>query len=422
MSKRTEPIPGTSDIFPEESILWQEIETAAQRVFSTYAYGELRTPIMERTDVFLRSIGDETDIVQKEMYTFTDRGGRSLTLRPEGTAGMIRALANRGIAQGEEKRVYYCGPMFRGERPAAGRKRQFHQIGVECVGRQAPEIDGENIAMLMHFLQEIGLRKLRLLLNSRGVAADREIISKALYAWFSQHIDSMCDDCRRRLETNVWRILDCKVDECREIIDRAPSITDLLTPESRDYFQHVCRTLDLLHIEYEIAPRLIRGLDYYVHTVFEVVYEGIGAQNSIAGGGRYEIGLPGLKEPVRGVGFAAGIERLLLSLAQEKKGETKPITVDLYLIALGEKAMQENFELADKLRRQGIRVLMTLESRGLKSQLRSANKSGAHYAVISGDTELEKGVAVCRDLQTSTQEEIPRETLATELIRRCSTP
>jgi histidyl-tRNA synthetase len=411
LAPKTEPIPGTSDIFPEESGEWRILEEAANRIFSRYGYGELRTPVFERTNVFLRSIGTETDIVQKEMYTFEDRGGRSLTLRPEGTAGVLRAVANAGIPQGDERRVYYQGPMFRGERPAAGRKRQFHQIGVECVGKVAPAIDVECIAMLMDYLAEIGLDKIRLLLNTRGVKEDRAVASEALVGYFRDRIEPMCDDCKRRLDTNVWRILDCKVETCREVAEGAPLITDQLSDASRDYFQQVCTGLDALGVEYTQDPRLVRGLDYYEHTVFEVVYEGIGAQNAIAGGGRYKITPPGVTKPVPGVGFAVGVERLLLARQDLGVKGSDETGIDVYLVGLGPEAQAMNLRIAQVLRAQGKTVMMDLEGRGMRGQMRTANKLGARHTYILGEDELARQVIVYKDMQNSEQSEIPLTTL-----------
>ncbi len=403
---KTEPIPGTSDLFPEECSEWQLLESAAARIFPRYGYGELRTPVFERTEVFLRSIGTETDIVQKEMYTFEDRGGRSLTLRPEGTAGVLRALAHAGIPQGDERRVWYLGPMFRGERPAAGRRRQFHQVGAECVGKCAPAIDVECIILLMDYLREVGLRDLQLLLNTRGVLEDRTVIAGELKEFFAARLDAMCDDCRRRHDTNIWRILDCKNEGCRDVVEQAPKITDMLCDSSRDYFNTVCDQLRSVGVEFALDPKLVRGLDYYEHTVFEVVYEGIGAQNSVAGGGRYQITPPGVKKPLAGVGFAAGLERLLL--AREDLGVTRmaDFGVDIYLVGLGDEARQTNLRLAQVLRAEGKRVMMDLEGRGMRSQLRTANKLNARRTYILGEDELARGVVVCKDMQSSEQDEI----------------
>ncbi|MCH2176145.1 MAG: histidine--tRNA ligase [Lentisphaeria bacterium] len=408
---KTEPLPGTSDIFPDETAKWQFIEEAVRTTFQRYGYGELRTPIFERTEVFLKSIGDETDIVQKEMYTFEDRGGRSLTLRPEGTASVMRALANGGIPQGEERKVFYIGPMFRGERPAAGRKRQFHQAGVENVGKIAPHIDVECIAMLDDFIKNLGISKTRMLVNSRGVLTERPQIAEKLHEYFSSYKHLMDEDNLRRLDTNVWRILDSKDEKFQEVILNAPRIDELLSDESRDYFKKVCEGLDVLGIDYEIDPRLVRGLDYYEHTVFELQFDGIGAQNALAGGGRYLIQPPGIKKPLPGVGFACGMERLMIALDELGVSYGEEPGTDAYLVSLGEEALKVNLKLAHQLRGEGLKVQMDLENRGMKAQLRTANKLNAKKCYILGDSELDQGIIVLKNMEDSTQTEIKIEDL-----------
>ena len=410
------PPPGTADIFEPETSEWRFLETTASRVFSRYGYGELRTPIFEYTEVFQRGLGSETEVVKKEMYTFCDRGGRSLTLRPEGTAGVMRALSNTDVLNGVEQRVFYMGPMFRGERPAAGRRRQFHQIGVENVGRCAPLLDAECLAMIKQFMAEIGLPDTRLVINTRGTAADRPGAEEALREYFRQHLDCMCDDCRERFQHNLWRILDCKNEKCIEIVKGMPEYGKFFTPQSISYFDTVRRALDRLGVEYETDPRLVRGLDYYVHTVFELTHHGLGGQTAIAGGGRYELTLPGSTRPVPGVGFAAGAERLLLAREAVglKCGSLEAPKV--FLIGLSDEARLANLELAGKLRASGIKAALELEDRSFKAQLRSANRSGAGTAVIRGDGELEKGVAVLKCMADGSQEEIPAGELA-ERIR-----
>jgi histidyl-tRNA synthetase len=404
---KTDPIPGTSDIFPPDIRGWRVLEEEARSVFARYGYGELRTPIFERTDVFLHSVGTETDIVQKEMYTFEDRGGRSLTLRPEGTAGVMRALAGAGIPQGDERRVFYMGPMFRGERPAAGRKRQFHQVGVECVGKKAPAIDIESIAMLVDYLECIGIHDFDVLVNSRGARSDREPVAKALRGYFSDQIGSMCEDCQRRIDTNVSRILDCKQEGCRDIILGAPAMLDLLCSESADYFNEVTSGLQALGIPHIVEPRLVRGLDYYAHTVFEIVTDSIGAQSALAGGGRYEITPPGVKKPLHGVGFALGMERLLMAREAGGVPNSADQRLDAYLVSLGPQAFIENLKLCHALRRNEIcSVMMDLEQRGMKAQMRTANRLGARLAVIRGEQELANGTVIVRDMNSSEQREV----------------
>lgn len=383
------PPPGVSDIFPEEVPAWYELERAARQVFPLYGFGELRTPIFEYTEVFQRGLGDETEVVKKEMYTFEDRGGRSLTLRPEGTAGVMRALSATDAANGVEHRVFYMGPMFRGERPAAGRKRQFHQIGVENVGRPAaPGLDAECIVMLCHFLQECGITGFNVLLNTRGVHEDRPAAEAALREYFRPYIDSMCEDCRERFERNIWRILDCKQERCKQIVDGAPNASDFFSQASKDYFARVCDLLAARNVPFTIESRLVRGLDYYVHTVFELTHPGLAGTNAIAGGGRYELSLPGVKNPLPGVGFAAGMERLLI--VRDALGVSSPAIAgpDIFLCSLGEPALDFCTGLAADLRNKGISVALEYEAKSLKSQMRSADRLQAKHVFVIGENEL----------------------------------
>ena len=421
MSGQLEPLPGTSDIWEPEASQWVALENAARTVFSRYGYGELRTPIFERTDVFVRGIGDETEVVQKEMYTFEDRGGRSLTLRPEGTAGVMRAMANQGVGEGVERRVFYMGPMFRGERPAAGRRRQFHQIGVEAVGRVSPLMDAENIAMLADFLRTAGIPESRILLNTRGTAEDRPQVAAALREHFAPRLESLCEDCRRRLEGNIWRILDCKVPGCQPAIAAAPAIPDLLGEASKTFFKAVCETLDGLGVSYVIEPRLVRGLDYYEHTVFEVTSDvpSLGAQTAIAGGGRYRVGLPGINEPVAGVGFAAGVERLLLARGWTEQPAAGLGAVDVYVGGLGRVGLVAGMKLAAAIRQAGCRVLAEVEERSLKAQMRTANKVGAKVVLVQGGSELAAGTVLCKSMADSVQEMVPVTEAVAWVTARC---
>ncbi len=419
MASNTEPLPGTSDIWEPETLDWIELENAARDVFHRYSFSEIRTPIFERTDVFVRNLGTETDVVQKEMYTFEDRGGRSLTLRPEGTAGVIRAIANKGLEQGEEARVFYFGPMFRGERPAAGRRRQFHQIGCETVGSNSPWQDVEVIAMLCQFLDRIGVQGGTVKINTRGLPEDRAPVAAKLREYFTPHLPELCEDCRRRLDTNVWRMLDCKNESCRAIAEKAPRIIDLLCPESRAYFDHVCQGLREVGVDYQFEPRLVRGLDYYIHTVFEVTHTGLGAQDALAGGGRYRIAFPGSKTPVEGIGFAAGMERLLI--ARQSLGHQTPERrpADVIVLCLGEQAVVPGLRLTQSLRAQfgELRFKTDYSCRSMKAQMRGANKIGAKLALILGENELAQGVAVCRDLTCGEQETIPLADISARLAK-----
>ena len=403
--------PGISDIFPEEMSQWRFIEEAAEKIFSLYGYAELRTPILEYTEIFQRSIGTETDVVKKEMYTFEDKGGRSLTLRPEGTAGVMRALSGTDVMNGNERRVFYTGPMFRGEKPAAGRKRQFYQIGVENAGTVSAAGDAESIAMLMHFLKEVGINNASLLINTRGAFDDRAPAEKLLREQLTERHDELCRDCQDRMERNIWRVIDCKNPNCAMIVDSLPEITSTFSDETKKYFKDVCVALDALKVPYKVEPNLVRGLDYYVHTVFEVTHAGLGAQNSIAGGGRYEVSLPGLKRPVVGVGFALGLERIIM--ARESENATMPVltTPDVYFISLGADAKLANMRSASILRDAGFSVIGCLEDKSMKAQMRAANRVSASFVIIRGDSELENGTCVCKNMVNSDQQEIQEDKL-----------
>ncbi|MBR2364508.1 MAG: histidine--tRNA ligase [Lentisphaeria bacterium] len=406
MAKNSAPPPGTGDIFPEEIPSWLAIENGAREVFKCFGYGEIRTPVFEYTEVFQRGLGDETEVVKKEMYTFEDRGGRSLTLRPEGTAGVMRALSGTEAMNGVESRVFYIGPMFRGERPSAGRRRQFHQIGVENAGRVAPALDAESITLIARLLDHVGAGGYQILLNTRGVKEDRKPAEDALREHFAPVIDSMCEDCRERLSRNVWRILDCKQPQCQKHIEAAPDAASLFGPASRDYFNEVCDILTDLEIPFKIEPRLVRGLDYYVHTVFELTHPGLGGQSAIAGGGRYELAVPGQNRPIVGVGFAAGVERLLMAREYNKIPVPEPERPQVYLVSLGKEALKYNIRLADTLRSKGIYTMLEAEEKSMKSQMRSADRLKASNVLILGENELANGVCVLKNMADGSQKNI----------------
>jgi histidyl-tRNA synthetase len=414
------PPPGTADIFPEEVSLWYRLENSAREVFSLYGFGELRTPIFEYTEVFKRGLGDQTEVVQKEMYSFDDRGGRSLTLRPEGTAGIMRALLNTDVMNGNEKRVFYIGPMFRGERPAAGRRRQFHQIGVENAGRVAPELDAECIAMLLHFLSSVGITGSKLLLNTRGGLDDRKAAEQILREYFKSCENDLCPDCRKRLDINIWRILDCKIDSCRKLIAAAPEYTAGFSQASQDYFKRVCELLTDMNIEFTVDPCLVRGLDYYVHTVFEIVHSGLGAQNAIAGGGRYELFLPEAGKPVSGVGFALGMERLLMVQEALQVPPPPPLSRPVFLASLGDKAKVFNLKMAMQLRQSGIATVVEAEDRSLKAQMRAANRFNSKFVVICGESELGREVVLCKNMESGEQLEMKSSLLIEFIISQLS--
>ncbi|MBU1909195.1 MAG: histidine--tRNA ligase, partial [Verrucomicrobia bacterium] len=310
-----QPLQGMSDLAAPEIYLWQEVEETARRILALYHVGEVRTPILEPTGLFVRSLGEGTDVVQKEMYTFEDRGGRQVSLRPEGTAGVIRFLAGQGD-EAAGARVYYLGPMFRAERPQAGRRRQFHQLGVELIGPPNPAQDVEAVAMQQHLLNAWGLHGARIEINTRGLPDEQDAVSAGIRRALEPDAGRLCEDCRRRLLTNVLRVLDCKQEGCRALVDKLPPVTDFMGQESRAYLEEVKRLLALMELPVEINPRLVRGLDYYLHTIWEIKHPALGAQDALSGGGRYRIEWEGAV--VEGVGFAAGLERILTALQQEK--------------------------------------------------------------------------------------------------------
>jgi histidyl-tRNA synthetase len=412
---------GTQDILPGESEKWQYIEQMVRDICRRYNYKEIRTPIFEHTELFLRGVGDTTDIVQKEMYTFEDRGGRSITLRPEGTASVVRSFVENKMYGDPNQpiKLYYVGPMFRYERPQAGRFRQFVQFGVEALGSNDPAIDAEVIALAMEIYQTLGLKKLKLVINSLGDKESRIAHREALVNHFKGRIHEFCEDCQTRLEKNPLRILDCKKDRNHELMATAPSIIDYLNDESRHYFEKVQMYLTKLGVEFEVDPRLVRGLDYYNHTAFEIMSnaEGFGAITTLCGGGRYnglvqEIGGP----ETPGIGFALSIERLLAAL--EAEGISLPVAegIDCYVVALGEKAKDESVVIVDKLRKAGIAAEKDYQDRKVKAQFKAADRLQAKYVAIIGDEELEKNVINVKDMETGEQVEVALDSF-TEYLR-----
>jgi histidyl-tRNA synthetase len=399
-------IKGFADLFPPESSRFTAIEAAAHRVFSRYSYVELRTPVVEHTELFRRSLGEETDVVQKEMYTFPDRKERSLTLRPEATAGVMRAYIDSGLHTRESvSKLFSFGPMFRYERPQKGRMRQFHQINCECLGARAPQTDAELIGMLTAFLREIGIADVSLQLNSLGCTdcrpAYRVLLSEYLR---SLEASVFCEDCRRRLEMNPLRVLDCKVAACQGHTEGAPRIMEHACPPCREHFDCVLALLTALHVPFELNHRLVRGLDYYMRTTFEAVSGSIGAQSSIAGGGRYDGLLKNLGGPdVPGVGFACGMERLaLLMPAPQVK---RP---DFFVVSVAAEAHTPAFLLAAALRAHGLTGDMAHAGGSFKSQMRQADKSGARFCCVLGPDELAAGTVVLKDMDTGEQWNLPQ--------------
>ncbi|MBK8181931.1 MAG: histidine--tRNA ligase [Candidatus Competibacteraceae bacterium] len=389
MAKQLQAIRGMNDILPDESALWQRLEAVVREVLSAYDYQEIRLPIVEKTELFARSIGEVTDIVEKEMYTFNDRGGDSLTLRPEGTAGCVRACIEHGLLHHQTQRLWYAGPMFRYERPQKGRYRQFHQVGAEAYGMEGPDIDAELICLSARLWQRLGIRQVTLQLNSLGSSAARAAYRERLVAYFTARHSELDEDSQRRLRSNPLRILDSKNPALRPLLAEAPSLLDHLDPESLAHFEALKALLDTAGIPYEINPKLVRGLDYYCKTVFEWVTETLGAQGTICAGGRYDGLIEQLGgQAVSGVGFALGLERLIAMLAANKPAiETAP---HAYLIMVGDAAQRHGLALAERLRDQvpGLRLRMNCGGGGFKAQFRRADTSGAHFALILGENEV----------------------------------
>jgi len=401
-------IRGFHDILPEDIKRWHHIEEEAKSVFELHGFSELRMPVLEFTEIFARSLGSTTDIVEKEMYTLTDRDGSSLTLRPEGTAGVVRAyIENSMWSKSPVTKLYYTGMMFRHERPQKGRFRGFYQIGAELLGPEEPSSDAELIAMIWRLLGRIGITKyLKLELSSLGDENCRPQYKEKLIAFFTPEREHLCEDCRRRLETNPLRILDCKVKGCREIAARAPRMIDSLCPGCSRHLGEVRESLDAVGVPYIINPGIVRGLDYYTRTVFEITTEELGSQNAVAAGGRYD----GLVEELGGprtpaVGFAVGMERLiLLHQMAFPEGFGKEITV--FIAHMGEEARKRAFSLASELRDRGVAAETDYGDKSLKSQMKRADKSGARFTFIIGGDELNRGTVKVRDMEASTEKEI----------------
>lgn len=386
---------GTQDILPQDSAKWRYIENRLHTLMELYNYKEIRTPIFESTELFARGVGDSTDVVQKEMYTFKDKGDRSLTLRPEGTAAVVRSYIEHKM-QGEPNqpiKLYYNGPMFRYERKQKGRYRQFNQFGVEAIGAENPSIDAEILAMVMHIYESFGLKHLKLVINSIGDSESRKEYNEALVKHFEPVIDTFCSDCQSRLHTNPMRILDCKIDRDKEAVKNAPRITDYLNNDSKSYYEQVKLHLDNLNISYVEDPNLVRGLDYYTHTAFELMIDNPeydGAITTLCGGGRYNGLLQLLDGPDEtGIGFALSIERLLMALDEEGISLDVSEDFDLFVVTMGEDADRYAVKLINDLRRNGIKVDKDYLNRKIKGQIKQADRLNAKYTVVIGDQELE---------------------------------
>jgi len=413
-------INGFADIFPGEVATWQSVEEKARRVFGSYNFAEIRIPILEKTELFSRSIGETTDIVEKEMYTFADKDakGSMLTLRPEGTAGVVRAYVESEMYKTEPvRKLYYMGPMFRRERPQKGRMRQFHQIGAEALGRADPFIDAEMLLLLNDFFAAVGLEAAALQLNSLGCAECRPSYRQNLLRFLKGREQALCDNCRRRMERNPLRVLDCKEPGCARETKDAPSILDSLCAACREHFQVVQRLLARAKVTYDLNPRMVRGLDYYCRTTFEWTSDQLGSQSAVAAGGRYDGLVQDLGGPsIPGVGFALGVERLIMLLRMKENREAAGPS--LYVVWLGENARDWAFPVVHRLRRKGLNVEMDGETRSMKSQMRRADKLKAQAVVIVGDDELKKGKVILRDMASKLQEEVTLATFEAELMSR----
>lgn len=408
---KIQSIRGMNDLLPAESPIWQYLESAVSDVLASYAYREIRFPIVEQTELFKRSIGEVTDIVEKEMYTFKDRNDESLTLRPEGTAGCVRACLQNGLLDNQQvQRLWYTGPMFRYEKPQKGRLRQFHQIGVECFGMAGPDIDAEVIAITARLWQQLGLLDdVSLELNSIGSLAARADYKEALVSYLKQYVEQLDEDSQRRLDTNPLRILDSKSASTQQLLEAAPSLEDYLDDESRQHFEQLKAFLDSVGISYRVNPRLVRGLDYYGKTVFEWVTDRLGAQGTVCAGGRYD----GLVEQlggkaVAGVGFAMGVERLCLLL--EVTGNIPAqasADPDIYFVVAGEQAQSRAFQYAEQLRNElpGLRLQLNCGGGSFKSQFKKADKSAAAIALVLGDDEAERGTINVKWLRNEAKEQ-----------------
>ncbi|WP_303818287.1 histidine--tRNA ligase [Selenomonas ruminantium] len=399
---------GTKDILPDTVGQWTYVEEKIRDLCARYGYKEIRTPMFEHTELFHRGIGEGTDVVDKEMYTFTDRGDRSITLRPENTASAVRAyLQNKLYGESSLVKLFYIGSMFRYDRPQAGRMREFHQFGVEALGESNPAVDAEIIMLAMDLLGGLGLKDLKLSLNSVGCPKCRPVYRKVLQDFFRDKLEDLCDDCKDRFERSPLRILDCKADADKPYMADAPKITDCLCEECQDHFHKVQHFLTEAGVEFELDARLVRGLDYYTKTAFEIKYPPLGAQSAVAGGGRYD----GLIEEIGGnptpaVGFATGLERVLLALEKQNLLPEMDTQTDAFVVALGEEAQGAAFKLLTKLRQAGLKAGMDYAGRSMKAQMKQANKANARFALIIGEDEVKEACVQLKDMAKSEQEKV----------------
>lgn len=404
---------GTKDMLPSEAYKWHYVEDIARKTAATFGFKEIRTPMFEHTELFLRGVGETTDIVTKEMYTFDDKGGRSMTLRPEGTAGVARCFVENGLQQlVMPMKAYYIASVFRYEKPQNGRLREHHQFGVECYGSDSPSADAEVIALASSFLKKVGLKSIELNINSIGCPTCRANYNKALKEYIGANLHNMCGQCQTRFEKNPLRILDCKEEKCKAITKNAPLITDFLCDDCREHFTKVQSILTSMGIEYKVNPSIVRGLDYYTRTVFEFVSTDIGAQGTVCGGGRYnnlveEVG----GKPTPAVGFGLGLERLLLVLENTNSLSATPEHIDLYIAPIGENAQDSARKIVASLRDKGVKAETDIMDRGMKAQMKYADRSDATYVVVLGDDELKSGVVNLKKMADGSVSEVKIDSL-----------
>ncbi|WP_373080754.1 histidine--tRNA ligase [Fusobacterium animalis] len=411
--KLIKAVRGTKDIIGEEAKKYVYISNVAQKMFENYGYNFVKTPIFEETELFKRGIGEATDVVEKEMYTFKDRGDRSITLRPENTASLVRCyLENAIYAKEEISRFYYNGSMFRYERPQAGRQREFNQIGLEVFGEKSPKVDAEVIAIGYKFLEKLGITDLEVKINSVGSKESRTIYREKLIEHFSKHLDDMCDDCKDRINRNPLRLLDCKVDKDKDFYKSAPNIIDFLFEDERKHYEDVKKYLDVFGIKYTEDPTLVRGLDYYSSTVFEIVTNKLGSQGTVLGGGRYDNLLKELGDKdIPAVGFATGVERIMMLLG-ENYPKNNP---DVYIAWLGENTSETALKIAESLRDNDIKVYIDYSEKGMKSHMKKADKLSVRYCIILGEDELNKGIVLLKDFSTREQKEVKIEDIVNQI-------
>ena len=411
--KLIKAVRGTKDIIGEEAKKYVYISNVAQKMFENYGYNFVKTPIFEETELFKRGIGEATDVVEKEMYTFKDRGDRSITLRPENTASLVRCYLENAIYNKEDiSRFYYNGSMFRYERPQAGRQREFNQIGLEVFGEKSPKVDAEVIAIGYKFLEKLGITDLEVKINSVGSKESRTIYREKLIEHFSKHLDGMCDDCKDRINRNPLRLLDCQVDKDKDFYKSAPNIIDFLFEDERKHYEDVKKYLDVFGIKYTEDPTLVRGLDYYSSTVFEIVTNKLGSQGTVLGGGRYDNLLKELGDKdIPAVGFATGVERIMMLLG-ENYPKNNP---DVYIAWLGDNTSETALKIAESLRDNDIKVYIDYSEKGMKSHMKKADKLSVRYCIILGEDELNKGIVLLKDFSTREQKEAKIEEIINQI-------